>query len=154
MSAETCALFSRIRKGKVPVEATAAAAPVNKGKRRSQEFKDNLSKKLTGRPKSEGHKQAIKETHWSKREDAAEIAEKSASKNRGKKHTEEHKEAIAEGVKANHWTKRGDAAEIVERFTKSKRENKLKRQQAQAELSALLEAHKPPPKRVTFGTKV
>lgn len=84
--------------------ATEAARLVNTGKERSQEFKNKISAAKTGVPLTEDHKAAITEAHWSNREDAAEIIERSAAKHRGKKHSEEHKAKIAEAGRRR-WAK-------------------------------------------------
>lgn len=57
---------------------------------RSEEAKANISAGLRGKPKSAEHCANIKATHWSKRPDAAEIAARTAEKNRGRKQTPEH----------------------------------------------------------------
>lgn len=53
--------------------ATIAAALVNRGKKRSEEFKAKLSAAKKGKKMSEQHRAAVKANHWTKRPDAAEI---------------------------------------------------------------------------------
>ena len=131
-SEESKAKMREIRKGTKPSQACVdAATAATKGIKKSDEFRRNLSEKQKGVLKSESHKAKIKATHWSKREDAAEIIAKTAEHNRGKKHSDEHKAKIG----ASHWTNRPDAAEIrtkmVAKMKETKRLKKLQQQQAE-----------------------
>lgn len=89
--------MSQKRKGMDTSAATRAAAEANRGKKRSQEVREKIGAAQRGRPKSESHRLNATDNHWSKRPDAAEIAARSASKNRGRKHTMEHRAKISEG---------------------------------------------------------
>lgn len=55
---------------------TEAAAEKNRGKPRPQWIKDRISAANKGKKKSEEHKAKVRENHWTKREDAAEIRQK------------------------------------------------------------------------------
>lgn len=87
---EECKMQMSInRKGLTPTEATKAAAKVNKGKHRPQEVRKKISVAKQGVKLSNEHCESIKASHWSKRPDAHLIAEKSASKQRGRKQSPE-----------------------------------------------------------------
>lgn len=88
--------MSQKRKGISPIKATEAAAKVCKGKARSEEVREKIGAAQRGNPKTEAHRLNMVQNHWSKRPDAAEIAARSASKNRGRKHTMEHRAKISE----------------------------------------------------------
>ncbi len=73
--------MSKTRAGIIPVAATLAAAIANRGKHRSDEIKAKISKGHKGKKLSEDHRANIKATHWTKGENAAEIAKRCLSKN-------------------------------------------------------------------------
>ncbi len=77
--------MSVARKGMDTSKATEAAAKVTKGKRRSDEVRKKISDSHKGKTMSDEHKAKVKMNHWTKRPDAAEIRERSASKQRGVK---------------------------------------------------------------------
>lgn len=87
------------RKGTGNARIVGPAAEANRGKHRPKEVREKIAKAHKGRPKSEEHRKAIKESHWSKRPDAAEIIRRSADGNRGKRHSEEHRAKISESGK-------------------------------------------------------
>lgn len=96
--------MSEKRKGMDTSKATEAAALVNKGKKLTEEQCKERSERFKGVPKSEAHKEALKETHWTKRPDAAEIIARIAA-NQPKTHTQEHRRKISEGGKRR-WAER------------------------------------------------
>lgn len=138
-SEETRAKFSAMRKGKAPIAATEAAAKANKGRKRSQAFCDNLSQKMTGREVTEETRAKVSATKKAQHAADPTLREKTAAKNRGKKHTEEHKAKIgnshwknrpdAEEIRAkvskSHWTNRPDAEEIKAKMAQKVREARL-----------------------------
>lgn len=81
----------------VQIKATAAAAKANKGKKQDPEMCRLRGLKTRGIKRTPEQIERIKANHWSRRPDAAEIAARSAAKQRGKKHTDEHKAKITEG---------------------------------------------------------
>ena len=81
--------MSKVRKGRIPVQATKAAAIANRGKKRPPEVRAKISAGHLGRKQTEEARANIASSHWSKRPDAAEIIERSASKHRGKKRSSE-----------------------------------------------------------------
>lgn len=99
--AETKAHWSKIRKGIVPVAATAAAAEANRGRERPAEVREKIRAGNRGKKRSEDTKAKIKASHWSKRPDAAEIAKRTVM-NRPQTLTPEHRAKIAEGGR-RHW---------------------------------------------------
>jgi hypothetical protein len=66
------------------LNATRAAAAVNTGKPRTAEVRSKISAGNKGKPKSEGHKAALKKCHWSKGPNAAEIIAKREETKRSK----------------------------------------------------------------------
>lgn len=62
---------------------------------------------------TEEHKAKIGNSHWSNREDAAEIAEKMASKIRGRKNTEEQKARMSAAKRKRDEEKRTALAALL-----------------------------------------
>ena len=105
------------RKGKIPHKATAAAAKVNKGKKRSQEVKDKISKAQKGKPRPLQNRINAAANHWRNRDDWKEITQRSAAKNRGKKHSEEHKRKIAASMEAVWEKRRRESSQLLNEIT-------------------------------------
>ncbi len=93
---ETKSKFRDVRQGWNTSKATQAAARVTFGQSRPVNVRAAISAGIKGQRRSLETRLNVKSNHWSRRSDAAEIAEKSASKNRGKKHSEERKMKIRE----------------------------------------------------------